>query len=639
MHFKHPEILWGLFLLLIPILIHLLQLRRFKKTAFTNVKMLQKVVAESQKSRSLKKWLLLITRIALFTALIIAFAQPYFAKTTAFKSKETIIYIDNSFSMQAKKGNVSLLEIAVQDLLKKAPKNTKLSVFTNTDTYINTTIGAIQNDLLSLNFSQNQLPLNALELKAKSLFSTSSNSIKNLVIISDFQKKNEEFTEISSKEISKYYIQLTPSENKNIAIDSVFYDTTSNELSNLKIQLSASYNLENQPISVYNDTQLIAKTSAAFEHSNTAEVSISLPDNESILGKIQIEDGGLSYDNQFYFSKNKREKIKVLEIYGVQTNYLERIYTSEEFEFQKSSISQLNYSQLESQNTIVLNEIERIPDALMQALQLFNQNGGTLIVIPNNKILVTNYNSLLTKFGVRLNQKINNIQEITSINFDHPLYSYVFDKKIDNFQYPDVLSYYKLEASLPSILSYASNEAFLIGKKGIYVFTSPLSSDFSNFKNSPLIVPTLYNMGVESLAQETLYYTVGKNTSIALPIHIAKDDVLKIANDKNEYIPQQQSLSNKIVLIFNEVPLEDGLFAVKNKEKTFKQLSFNYPRTESKLTYWDLDNFKAINTPTSISDLFETLEKEDSVNELWKWFVILALLFALIEIGIQKYFK
>ncbi|MBO0593108.1 BatA domain-containing protein [Cellulophaga sp. E16_2] len=639
MHFKHPEILWGLFLLLIPILIHLLQLRRFKKTAFTNVKMLQKVVAESQKSRSLKKWLLLITRIALFTALIIAFAQPYFAKTTAFKSKETIIYIDNSFSMQAKKGNVSLLEIAVQDLLKKAPKNTKLSVFTNTDTYINTTIGAIQNDLLSLNFSQNQLPLNALEIKAKSLFSTSSNSIKNLVIISDFQKKNEEFTEISSKEISKYYIQLTPSENKNIAIDSVFYDTTSNEFSNLKIQLSASYNLENQPISVYNDTQLIAKTSAAFENSNTAEVSISLPDNESILGKIQIEDGGLSYDNQFYFSKNKREKIKVLEIYGVQTNYLERIYTSEEFEFQKSSISQLNYSLLESQNTIVLNEIERIPDALMQALQLFNQNGGTLIVIPNNKILVTNYNSLLTKFGVRLNQKINNIQEITSINFDHPLYSNVFDKKIDNFQYPDVLSYYKLEASLPSILSYASNEAFLIGKKGIYVFTSPLSSDFSNFKNSPLIVPTLYNMGVESLAQETLYYTVGKNTSIALPIHIAKDDVLKIANDKNEYIPQQQSLSNKIVLNFNEVPLEDGLFAVKNKEKTFKQLSFNYPRTESKLTYWDLDNFKAINTPTSISDLFETLEKEDSVNELWKWFVILALLFALIEIGIQKYFK
>ena len=54
MQFKNPEILWALLLLLIPILIHLFQLRRFKKTPFTNVKMLQKVVVESRKSRSLK---------------------------------------------------------------------------------------------------------------------------------------------------------------------------------------------------------------------------------------------------------------------------------------------------------------------------------------------------------------------------------------------------------------------------------------------------------------------------------------------------------------------------------------------------------------------------------------------------------
>jgi hypothetical protein len=46
MQFKYPEILWGLLLLLIPILIHLFQLRRFKKTLFTNVKFLKLVVSE-----------------------------------------------------------------------------------------------------------------------------------------------------------------------------------------------------------------------------------------------------------------------------------------------------------------------------------------------------------------------------------------------------------------------------------------------------------------------------------------------------------------------------------------------------------------------------------------------------------------
>ncbi|MFW2376981.1 MAG: BatA domain-containing protein [Cellulophaga baltica] len=638
MHFKHPEILWGLFLLLIPILIHLLQLRRFKKTAFTNVKMLQQVVAESQKSRSLKKWLLLFTRMLLFTALIIAFAQPFFAKNTVFKNKETIIYLDNSFSMQAKKGNTSLLEVAVQEIVKKAPKNTPITLFTNNNTFSNTTIEAIQNYLLSLNFSQNQLPLEAITLKATSLFSTASNSIKNLIVISDFQKNNETYLK-PSKELNNYYIQLAPSKVENIAIDSIFYSPESNETTTIKIKLSASQDLENQPISVYNGDQLIAKTAAEFNNTKSASVTISLPENDLILGKIQLEDTGLNYDNQFFFSRNKKEKVRILEIYGVETGYLERIYTAEEFEYQKNSIAQLNYSLIESQHTIILNELEALPEALVQALHLFTQQGGTLIVIPNDDITITNYNTLLNNFGVRLNQKITTSQEITHINFDHPIYSNVFDQKVNNFQYPEVKTYYSLDANQSPLLSYASNEPFLLGKRGFYFFTSPLSSELSNFKNSPLIVPTLYNMGVESLKQQELYYTIGKNNSVTIAVEGINDAVLKISNAMNEYIPQQQFLNNKIVLNFNEVPSEDGLFTVKNKETNFKHLGFNYPRTESNLTYLDLENSKDIYTPTSISDLFDTLEKDDSKNELWKWFVILALLFGLIEIGIQKYLK
>ncbi|MFN3968968.1 BatA domain-containing protein, partial [Flavobacterium sp.] len=43
MQFKHPEILYFLFLLVIPILVHLFQLRRFKKEYFTNVQFLKEL--------------------------------------------------------------------------------------------------------------------------------------------------------------------------------------------------------------------------------------------------------------------------------------------------------------------------------------------------------------------------------------------------------------------------------------------------------------------------------------------------------------------------------------------------------------------------------------------------------------------
>ena len=90
MQFKHPEILYFLFLLVIPILVHLFQLRRFKKEYFTKVKLLKELQIQTRKSATIKKWLLLVTRLLLLTALIFAFAQPFFkAKDFNKKSKNS----------------------------------------------------------------------------------------------------------------------------------------------------------------------------------------------------------------------------------------------------------------------------------------------------------------------------------------------------------------------------------------------------------------------------------------------------------------------------------------------------------------------------------------------------------------------
>jgi len=74
MQFKHPELLYALFLLLIPILVHLFQLRRFKKEAFTNVAFLKKLNIQTRKSSTIKKWLLLLTRLAVIACIVLAFA-------------------------------------------------------------------------------------------------------------------------------------------------------------------------------------------------------------------------------------------------------------------------------------------------------------------------------------------------------------------------------------------------------------------------------------------------------------------------------------------------------------------------------------------------------------------------------------
>ena len=108
MQFKHPQILYALFLLLIPIIVHLFQLRKFQKESFTNVAFLKKVTLQTRKSSQIKKWVTLLTRMLLLACVIVAFAQPFTSKNNTFNTTpETVIYLDNSFSMEAKGEMVS----------------------------------------------------------------------------------------------------------------------------------------------------------------------------------------------------------------------------------------------------------------------------------------------------------------------------------------------------------------------------------------------------------------------------------------------------------------------------------------------------------------------------------------------------
>ena len=137
MQFQHPEILYFLGLIIIPILVHLFQLQKFKKTPFTNVAFLQKLIQQSRKSSKLKKWLLLLLRIVLFTTLIIAFSQPYLSHKKAAKKQHIFIYLDNSLSLDSngKKGN--LLQNTIKEIIENSSKKETYSLLTNSNSYEN----------------------------------------------------------------------------------------------------------------------------------------------------------------------------------------------------------------------------------------------------------------------------------------------------------------------------------------------------------------------------------------------------------------------------------------------------------------------------------------------------------------------
>ena len=326
----------------------------------------------------------------------------------------------------------------------------------------------------------------------------------------------------------------------NISIDSVYISKSNAETIDLNVELSnQSEPVENVSISLFNNDELLAKS--AVNIANKTETTFTIPNNTIINGTLRIDDTGLQYDNVFYFNINSKPKIKVLAINAAAgDSFLKRIYTDDEFDYKSFEIDALNFNLIPDQNLIVLNELETISNALKTTLNAFKNDGGSILIIPSNTIDLNSYNQILNNTNIpSFSNQNNNEKRITTINYDHPLLANAFYAKVTNFQYPKANSSYRFASNSNTILSYEDGSPFLVGNSNVFVFSSALNSDNSNFKNSQLIVPILYNMGLQSLELPKLSYTIGQPNVIAIDAVLGQDDILTLESENNSVIPYQ----------------------------------------------------------------------------------------------------
>jgi len=641
MQFLHPEYFYALPALLIPIFIHLFQLRRFKKYAFTNVALLQKLRFQTRKSSQIKKWLVLILRLLAIACIILAFTQPYFSNQKATdNTSETVIYLDNSFSMQALGANGPLLKRGIQDVIDGIEETKKISVFTNENSYESITLKNLKNKLLNISYSQDQLSLNNVILKGTSLFSNSKSSLKTLLVVSDFQKHDQNLlTEIDTT-IKVVFVPLKPLNTANDYIDTISIESSLN--SNTEINVTAKTNDKNKDsiaVTLFEGNKKIGKS--ILEKSKGYQTSFEVQTKKGFKGKFSIEDSQIYYDDNFYFSIPKTSKISVLAINDqTSATFLSKIYTKDEFVFKNQDYKTLDFSEIKNNNLIVLNGINNISLALKNSLKDFMNSGGIVLMIPGSKGDVLSYNQLIST-QTKHSLKPLKLQEksITGIEFNHTVLKDVFKTKVSNFQYPSVKSYYPVTASSNKILTFEDQQAFLSQFNSLFVFTASLDAVNSNFKNSPLIVPTLYNIGRLSLRNLPLQYWTGEKNSFDLKVNLQKDHILKLSRNKEEFIPLQSNFNSKVQITTDEMPNEPGHYAVIKNSDTITHISYNYNRKESLLIYDNLLDIEGVIINNSLNFVLKNINSESNVMRLWKWFIIFALILLAFEMLILKYFK
>ncbi len=638
MLFKHPNLLWFLFLLIIPILVHLLQLRQWKKEYFTNVKLLQQLQMQSNKSSQLKKWLLLLSRLLFLIMVILAFAQPFFpSKKIQTQSSELVFVLDNSHSMAAKTKQGVLLKKSIEELLEGLSDNTIFDLYSINEQYLNKDKTLIKQDLLALDYFPQPFNLDKIFNK---IAQRNTETPKDIIVITDGLNDLPDLNKQSSNWNIKYFIPKIE-QTSNVSIDTVYLTKTNTQFHNIAVKFMVDGEAnQDMPIAIFNNNQLVAKSTKTIK--NQEILYFDLP-KADFHGFVEIQDNALDYDNRYYFTITNPPKPKVLVVGpSNKQTYLQKIFTAEDADL--TLVNQISQNAINNNfDVIILNELVGWSQEISLSLQSYLDAGGTLVMIPDEKTSVQNLQALTQNFGISWKPFKTQEQMIQKVFFAHPLFQGVFESEVKNFAYPKIKGFFEVSTNLPTVMAYLDGLPFLVSSNNsqgnLFVFTAPLHEPWSDFKQTPLIVPVFYNMALQTSNSGMQTAWLMQETPVFLNLNLAKDQLVSFENNGENVIPIQQNLQQKTKINLSEAPTKPGNYDVLQDKTKIDVYSLNIKRTESKISKQLWKDNSHISVIPSLTNYIAELKTSSQNTNLWKWFVSLGLLFLVVETLIQKFLK
>lgn len=677
MEFLYPGFLWALTAVAIPVIIHLIYFRRFKKVYFSNIKFLKEIKEETTNTNKLKNLLILLARIFAIAFLVLAFAQPYIPQGEKAKSGTTgvSIYIDNSFSMEAMSDEVSLLDKAKKtalEIVEGYSEKTEFQIITNElkpeDQRWTDKKNAVEK-IKTISFSPVVHTINNIISAQNQGFNINGANNKYAFWISDFQKNIFDLkTETIDSTIEYNLVILQAVRENNISIDSCYWDkpvSLLNYVNKLHIKLSnnSDEDIEEIPLSLeYNKEILpLGKFKIGANSTVTDTIDIRIKNKAWNEAKISLKDHPMVFDDEYYFTFNVPEKIKVLNInQGKGANrFLQAAFSSDQyFEFAYSDINQVDYSRLEKNNLVILEDIETMSSGMSSSMLNSIKNGLNVLFFPSANANIQSINNFLSSANANnLNQYINQPLEANKLNQKEFVLKDVYDKISGNIPPVKVKAYYQLSnfqgRNKYDVINFKNNNPFIsryqIGKGQLFLCSSPFNVEINELaKNPDIFIPMLFKMSVLQQGSDKMSYTIGIDRIIEMSrLNIKKDNFLKIKNGNSEFIPKINRSNESIRLDEGGNIKKAGIYSIFYGDSIVQKIAFNFDRKESKLEYANPENIEEkLNNNVKIFDnknknynFTKMINAKERGVELWKWAIILALIFLAIEIILLRFWK
>ena len=656
-NFLNSNVLWGLFAIAIPIIIHLFNLRRVKRVEFSNTSLLRRVKEESSAKRKPVELLILMSRVLGVVLLVLTFARPVYKdeQNDLSLQGEVLLYLDNSFSLSVKdQGGQSAFDNAYnlsQDLVNAYPDGTIFRFIENA--YSNS---------IATEFTKSSLTDNLTEIQQVGVdrsFEEISNRQKgqaisgDVYLVSDFQN-SQGLSLLSADTTSNYFlVPAIGSDYSNVFVDSVFLQNTflSGSVTNLlKVRLRRNdRSIDQVNLKLYIDERLSGTNQISFGEDLIVDYDFEIPIADQAINEIRIslDDPGLAFDNDYYLAINQLDKIRVLDLYESNTpSFVSSLFDDNDlFQFERGNSNALDNQQIESADFIIINQLSAYSNQLSNAIAGSIDNGKTVLVIPSEKIAAIELNRIgLSVVGDTRQRVVLDIP-----NYENPFFEGVFVENSQNLEMPDASILYRLVNEELSYLTFKNGRSFLskvLSNGSLFFFASSFDESLTTFPNHALFVPVLYKLALGSKANlSNLYYSTDDET-IVYPISGQnKNNIYALRRDDVSLIPDQRQEENRLIMEIPKDQISAGHYELVLNDIAIGTLAFNIPKEESDIHSIDFDYLAELSAASNVTllnnaggqSVGEEIRSGIDGIPLWKYALLGALLFLFLEIILIRY--
>ncbi len=661
MIFANPLFLWGLLALAIPVAVHLFQFRRYKKVYFSNVDRLSELRSESRRQSELRRWLVLLMRCLAIIFLVLAFAQPTLpGKGQSLHSGATVIsvYLDNSFSMENSSSDGNQLEMAkekAREIVSAYRQGDRYQLLSNTmsgDEFRWLSREEFLDAVDALSIAPASRRISEVVTRQRDFMCQSGAANRHAYLVSDFQRSAANLAALPSDSLIHFtFVPLEGVATDNIYIDTLRLNAPAYFVGGSVTVEAAVYNggsvdVEKIPIRliVNGRERALATLDIPAGSSAKAVMRFTIDSAGWLDGRVELTDYPITFDDHYYFTLLAGSRINVLQVDGGAPNEnLQKLFSDDSSVMYRQGPLP---SDLSDFNFIVLNEPRELSSGHVQALSVWVEQGGSLLLIPPADGKTESLNTLLSLVQApRLDRWVKQPVKASMIDIHCSLYRGVFNGSSDEMEMPLVQGHYSTNsqgAVRQNIITLADGTSLLsltpYGDGRLYLVTTPLTVEWTDFVSQALFVPTLYNMALYSRPQLDVAHVLGDDNPIFLQGSYnpsGTPQALIEPHSRFSILPDIRRQGNRNILLPHGELNADGIYFLGDNE----HLAFNYSRQESQLDFLSRSEIEDLLAGrqgyTLVRNAAKPLDQEIRSREggtsLWRWCLLIALAALLTE--------